>query len=33
MIKIKKLEREMRKSRKEFDKQAESQPDGLRVNV
>ncbi|HEY6045564.1 MAG TPA: radical SAM protein [Pyrinomonadaceae bacterium] len=33
LIKIKKLEREMRKSRKEFDKQAESQPEGLTVNV
>jgi hypothetical protein len=33
LIKIKRLEREMKKSRREFDKQAEPQADGLTVNV
>jgi MoaA/NifB/PqqE/SkfB family radical SAM enzyme len=33
LIKIKKLEREMKKSSRELEKQAESQPDGVAVNV
>ena len=33
LIQIKKLEREMKKARRELDKQSESQPDGIAVNV